>query len=322
MASTPSLADLVAIERTGPNDFVSKSLPIRMGNAAPIAYGGCAIGIAVRCAFETVPAGFTPYSILGHFLGPAATDQKLYGTVEEVRSTRTFATRRVKVRQRQKDGSMRSCLEATVDFQVLEESAMDYNPDTLTAWPAVDYSATATEQADAMRRRGVLSEAAYKAFSASVGISNTLYDTRVCVNGVGSQNLSGSAKEIATSQDALHITRKSSAEWYRSLSTISGAAANFAAMSFLMDSGLSFAPLTHDHKWFDDVGACSTLDFALRVFVPAIDMNSWMLKERATIRGGFGRTYSEGRLWDDKGQLLVSMTQQSIMRPKKVRPKM
>lgn len=63
-----------------------------------------------------------------------------------------------------------------------------------------------------------------------------------------------------------------------------------AALAFLMDGALAFLPLTHGGMWFDDVGACSTLDFALRVFVPSVDMGEWHLRERSTSRGeGEGR---------------------------------
>jgi acyl-CoA thioesterase len=57
----------------------------------------------------------------------------------------------------------------------------------------------------------------------------------------------------------------------------------------------------------------SSLDFALRIFTK-IDMNEWTLRERRTTRAGGSRSYTEGRLWNEKGELLASMTQQCILR--------
>lgn len=81
-----------------------------------------------------------------------------------------------------------------------------------------------------------------------------------------------------------------------------------------MDQALSFLPLNHDHKGFDDSSACSTLDFALRVFVPDVRIEEWHLRERKTISAGVGRTYSESRLWRKDGELVCIMTQTCILR--------
>lgn len=313
----PTLAEQVAVEQLAPNEYVSKSLPIRMGNAMPIAYGGCTIAVAVSAACATVPAGFTPYSMLGHFHGPASTTEKQHCFVEHTRTTRSFLTRRVQVKQKQKGGSLRTCLELMADFHVVEPSLVDYCTAPAAAWPKPDDCPTMSQRAEGLRAKGIVSEEQFKELSTKLGANTHLFETRYCLNGVSGQNLSGTAKNVATTQDSLPMTSKVSAEWQRSLVKLESSAANFAALAFLMDGALSFIPMTHGNMWFEDVGACSTLDFALRIFVPEVDMESWTLKERFTSRGGSARSYSEGRLWDDKGQLVASMTQQSILRPKK-----
>jgi len=77
-------------------------------------------------------------------------------------------------------------------------------------------------------------------------------------------------------------------------------------------------PLSHNHQFLDDSGACSSLDFALRVFTNDLDMSKWHYREMNTITGGNGRTFSEARLWDNKGserRMVALMTQQAILRP-------
>jgi acyl-CoA thioesterase len=185
---------------------------------------------------------------------------------------------------------------------------MDYSTTLVAAWPKPDDCPTTAAHAEALRVKGAISEAQFKEFGRALGANNHLFETRYCLNGVSGQNLSGTAKDVVTTQDSLPITSKVSAEWQRSLAKLNSPVANFAALAFLMDGALSFTPMTHEHMWFDDVGACSTLDFALRIFVPEVSMDTWTLKERFTSRGGSARTYSEGRLWDEKGQLIASMT--------------
>ncbi|KAI0898707.1 thioesterase-like superfamily-domain-containing protein [Annulohypoxylon nitens] len=314
MGST--LAEQVGVVQTQPRKFLSKTYPIRMGNSMPIAYGGCIIAVAVSAAYSTVPPTFSPYSILGHFHGPASTEEKLHCNVEGTRNTRTFATRRVQVKQKQKDGKFRVCLELIADFQAQEPSALEYSAPPTATWPRPEDCPSAAEHVEKLRVCGDVTLAQVTAFMRSLGPHLDLFETRSCLNGEAAQNLSGAAKEVITTQEKLPITSKTSAEWQSVKETLQSPTENFVALAFLMDGGLSFVPLTHNHLWFDDVVACSTLDFALRLFMPDVKMDSWHLKERKTSRGGGGRTYSEGRLWDVDGRLVASMTQQSILRIK------
>lgn len=313
----PNLADQIAIEQLSPGEFVSSHLPIRMGNSMPIAYGGCTVAVAVNAAYTTIGPDFSLYSLLGHFHGPASTQQKLYASVVRTRDTRSFATRRVQVKQKLPDGSFRACLELMADFHVREPEVLEYSAPTRTAWPGPEECPTVGEHAAALRNEGKVTDEQYEALRATFATSEDYFETRYCVDGVSGQNLSGVAKTAPTSQDHLPITAKTSAEWQRARGDLPSGDAHMAALAFLMDGALAFLPLTHGGMWFDDVGACSTLDFALRVFVPSVDMGEWHLRERSTSRGGGGRTFSEGSLWDEEGRLVATASQQSILRVKR-----
>lgn len=89
-----------------------------------------------------------------------------------------------------------------------------------------------------------------------------------------------------------------------------------SALAFVLDGALSFTPMAHSGLWFEYVGVASTLDFAMRLFVPDVDLSHWHLRERNTLAAAAGRQYSESRMWDQKGKLVASMTQQSILRPR------
>jgi acyl-CoA thioesterase len=85
---------------------------------------------------------------------------------------------------------------------------------------------------------------------------------------------------------------------------------------------MSFVPLVHAGMFLDDVGACSSLDFALRVMEPDVDMERWHLREIVAVQAGEERGFNEARLWNEKGDLVAVMSQQAIIRPKEGGAKM
>lgn len=318
-SSMPNMAEQIAVEQTSANVFVSKILPQRMGNALPIAYGGCAAGIAVHSACKTVPPNFHIYSILGAFHGPTQVDRKINCTVTRTRDTKTFVTRRVAASQTQDDGSERTCLEIFVDFHVLEPAFFEYS-----APPSISYGEGPTdskhtadmfEVAETLVRKGDLSRPVAEKHQKIFAMTDALFETRQCVDGVSGQNLMGVAKQVKTTQDHLNMTEKTSAEWLKTRALLKDEHENMAALAFIMDGALSFLPLNNDHKNLEDAGPCTTLDFALRVMRPGIKMDRWHLRERKAIAAAVGRTYAESRLWDEEGNLVAIESQSCILRP-------
>ncbi|KAL4731121.1 hypothetical protein ACLX1H_000082 [Fusarium chlamydosporum] len=307
----PTLADQVSVDQVGEGEYVSRLNPIRMGNAMPIAYGGCTAAVAVNAACRTAPPTMSLYSVLGHFHGPASTDKKLYCSVTNIRDTRSFATRRVQVKQQQPNGKFRVCMEVLADFHVKETGpGFEYSEPTCSKWPRPEDCPNVEKLVKDLADKGTITEQQGEAFIKTFAANGDFFETRYCTDGVSAQNISGAAKTTVTTQDDRFITDKVSAEWQRSHQPLETQVDNFSALAFLMDGALSFLPLTHNHMWFDDTAACSTLDFALRIFVPEINMNEWSLRERKTSRGGGNRTYSEGKLFDKHGNLIASNTQQ------------
>lgn len=51
-------------------------MPGSMGNIRPIAFGGCAIAVAINAAGQTIKsdARLVPDTVAGQFLGPASLD--------------------------------------------------------------------------------------------------------------------------------------------------------------------------------------------------------------------------------------------------------
>ena len=312
MATT--LAEHVSLQ-TFHNHYVSTHLPQKMGNSAPIAYGGYAIAIAMHAACKTVPGGFHLYSALGHYLRPVNTEAHLICKPVELRQSKSFATYRVAVEQNNPStGLPHVCMELLAGFHRDEPSVL-----TFSSGPTRSYSdwrdcVPWDRLADDWVKVGKLSESHFKTFNTLFGLSRNLYEGRPCPEGLTAQNLMGMAKVVKTSQEELSPTAKSSAEWIRARHTLWTEGEQMASLGFIMDGGLSFLPLAHNHMFFEDIGMCSSLDFALRLFTPRPKMDEWHLREAINHHAGNGRTYSESKMWDEEGNLVASMTQQSILR--------
>lgn len=314
-----SLTEQIAIEPLGPGQYQSKHFPPRGGNSAPIGYGGFTIAVAVRAAIATVPPAFHLYSVMGSYLGPTSTTRRVTCTVQEVRSTRTFMTRRVQVSQEQNDGKPTYiCLDLLADFHVKELALITYSaPPRIkhTHWKNCLSTDTHRQQ---MIAAGQITPAQDKVYEVIFGGLRKLnYESRMCPEGMASQTLLGVNKHKSTTQDDLPIVERSSADWFRAIGDFENMEDHIPVLCFIMDGMLSFLPLIHTHRFFDEVDACSSLDFAFRIFTPVVNVNNWHLRECITHAGGLGRTFSEGRVWDETGTLIGSMTQQCILRPKK-----
>ncbi|PSN58964.1 Thioesterase/thiol ester dehydrase-isomerase [Corynespora cassiicola Philippines] len=300
---TEDLAAQLAIRRIVNDEFTSKHFPLRMGNTAPIAYGGMTLGLGLNAACATVPETHRMYSALGHFLGPAILDQKLHCKVFRVRDTRSFATRRI-------------VLEISADFHVVETGMFMYSASPIGVYSSTEASPTVQSSTKALLTSRVITKRDMEISTTMFAAGTLFFENRLPPESMSAQNLNGLAKTAKTTQDQLELTTKSSGDCYRLKSTSEDPSDQIACLAFLTDGGLSFLPLAHQNMFLDDAGACSSLDFALRIFRPGIDLREWHLRERSTIAGGHGRTYSEGRLWDRHNNLVASMTQQSILRPK------
>lgn len=319
--TTESLAERLTATKIDDTHFESKHRPLKAGNALPIAYGGFSIGFAVNAATQTVPEGRHLYSILGQFLGPVSIEQNVTCTVISHRETRSFSSRQVQVFQKQADGKERMCLIFLLDYRALDNALLEYSAAPTMSYSDVDKCPTTDDFSKKLLAEGHITEKGIKAFHTFFGPLQTYFETRQCPEGVSGQNFTGIAKNLKTTQEHLSPSEKTSAEWVRCHEREIPAGSKFGNVGFMMDAGLSFLPLVHEHLFFNDTAACSSLEFAIRIWDPRPNLSEWHLRERKTITAKGGLTYSEGRLWSqDRKTLVASMTQQCILRPKSDKP--
>lgn len=276
------------------------------------------MGVATAAACSTVPPSYHLYSLVGHYMGPGLLGVNMLCTVHATRTTKTFATRRVEVKQTAPDGTSRVCMEIIADFHVEEPAVLTYSAPPRRKYSGPESSPDLESLSRTLLADGQISQEQADMASATgmFGLMGRFFDTRHPVEGVAGQNLFGIAKHMPTDQDSCHITDRTSAEWIKTLGPLASRAEKMSALAFELDGALSFTPMAHSGLWFEDVGVASTLDFAMRLFVPDVDLGRWHLRERSTVAAAVGRQYSESRMWDQQGNLVASMTQQSILRPR------
>lgn len=293
------------------------------------------------------PAGerdYELYSVLGNFLGPASTEVINTFHVEDIRTTKSFATRKVEAWQDlselpanrgkpAKANLKRRVMILLLDFHVREAKSMfEYSAIPLYADPqpspacsfmkAVEpHYSTPTESpslhqylADNHTPKTI------KTYNTIFPLFQKYFDVHSVVKSMGVQKALGVAADRPTTQDHLDLRKRTNSNWFRLRSDVQEDGGelqrgeNEAALAFYMDGALAFLPLTFSHRFLPDAAACSSLELSLRFLRPP-KMDAWLLQEQHTEAGGYGRTFSTGRVWSTDGVEIANMTQVSIMRP-------
>ncbi|KAF1811781.1 Thioesterase/thiol ester dehydrase-isomerase [Eremomyces bilateralis CBS 781.70] len=328
-----SLSTQLAFRPIGDDQFISVIPPDQMGNSKSIAYGGCTISASLHAAFQTVGPNYALYSATGSFLGPSLIDRPFIARVRRVRDTRSFATRVIDLSQstealpyetlaraakEKPEKNERKVMIMIADFQTPEpETMLQYSVKPFRQYSPVEICKPNDQTALEMEEKGLLPPGVSEGLKKGFGLIKKLeFEQRAAPEGVMGQNFGAAAKWLKTSQDDLDVTEKTSADYFRHIGTTQTQAENVCGLSFMMDGALSFIPLAHSGMWFDETGPCSTLDFALRLYVTKIDLSKWHLREWRTMVADHARTYTESRLFDETGtKLVANMTQQCILRP-------
>ncbi|KOS12932.1 acyl- thioesterase ii [Malassezia pachydermatis] len=356
-SNIPPFLQMIGLQKTeDPWVFEGTSLPLPLGNLRPIAYGGFAIATAINAAGQTMPKDghFVPYSLTGHFLGPASLKTPYVCEVQPVRDTRTFCTRFVTVKQRSSKGDLRSVLSITLDLINSPDStkealqkAKEAGIEPACKGSLLRYGASppwVVEHANDLLpfdkisaqlvKSGEIDASVVKMQSDFLDLWNKLFEMRPVPHSVLFQNSMGMSDQ-PTTQDKLAITQRRSFDWMHMnhrLPAVDGSEgpvpagpngtlpvpaviAHIAVMAFALDGAIAFAPLSLANKSIFDAEAASTLEFAQRFHTDVPDMNQWLLREILPINAGWQRTYSEARLFDHDGHHIATCSQQCVLRP-------
>lgn len=183
------------------------------------------------------------YSVVGHFLGPASTEVITRYHVEDVRTTKSFATRKVEAWQDwtslpgsshdKASGTARKVMILLLDFQVPEKASMfEYSISPLYVSPSTSLSNhgdksrfTASIKSHYSTPEDLPSHSDYIPANYNLKVQAAhrkvfhLFDKwfhiRPVVASMGIQNAMGIAKERKTTQDEEPITRRTNSYWVK-----------------------------------------------------------------------------------------------------------
>lgn len=90
---------------------------------------------------------------------------------------------------------------------------------------------------------------------------------------------------------------------------------NVVSLAYSLDAGMPIIPPAFARTDLRQIGALSSLDFAIRIFSNTLALHDdWHLREEKTIIGAEGRTFQEARVFSPSGGLVASMSSQCILR--------
>lgn len=328
-----TLSQIVALRRvhddSGILRFSSTNNPIHMGNAQPIAYGGCALALSVHAAYQSIPRDMLQklriYSVFGNYLGPTALDHTIELEVTSLRDTRSFATRSVIASQLLTDPKdenktiRRRCMHVVVDFIATLGTKTMLTYSVQPQHRNISHYSELPDREDDFKtsvKKGEMTQDLSDILEYGTKPFLDLCIIRIGPEGVLGPTYNGFLPDVKTSQDHLALTDKYSFDWTRPrewplansleannegvLLPPSLSAAMACYLAFLLDGSISFTPLGHSKMSFAEADACSSLDCALRFHVDDIASAAWTLREISTMRGADERVFGQANLYREQ----------------------
>lgn len=207
-------------------------------------FGGCVLSQCISAAFASLPAqpDYELYSVLGNFLGPGSIEVYTKYEVEDIRTTKTFATRKVVAWQdlselpddsqakRPKPGteSSRRIMILLIDFQVKEQYEMfDYSPLPMYATPSFSPSSSFLQTIEPFYSHptklktqeeyldSTFSPKVVKMHKTIFPLFPKYFEMSPVPTSLGPQLALGLAAERKTNQDSEPIQRRTNAMWVK-----------------------------------------------------------------------------------------------------------
>lgn len=283
MNMLPQLLETLNLKNKGGNLFEGKNLDI----GSPQIYGGHVLAQAVVAASRTVSGDKYINSLHSYFLHPGNNLLDIEYEVEEIKTGKSFDVRRVVAKQNSK-----MIFLSAISFHINEESVEHQSlmpnvtrPEKLASFS--DIFADFAEKFN-IKPRGIFSPASpiifhpvehYNPFNP--GIRPARNHTWFKVNGELDQD------------EKLHT----------------------ALLTYASDFNLLITALMpHGMSLFTTPMRIASLDHAMWFHRP-IDMNDWLLYSVESPNMSAARGYCQGKIFSSSGNLLVSVSQEGLIRP-------
>lgn len=284
MTNVSQLIDLIHLEQLEDQIFKGRNEPI----GSPSIFGGQVIAQAVYAMSQSVPKGRFCNSYHCYFILPGDLKEPVYYEVETIRDGGSFSVRRVKAEQKN-----RVIFFMGASFQGLEEGynhqlEMPKVPhhEGLYSWDQI------YEQL-----KGFLPKSIEKFFSIERPIT---FKPTVVTNPV-------ERKKLDPFQNI----------WFKIKGEMENDPIyNRSILSYISDYNILTTAL-HPHADVAHFGntQMATLDHSMWFFREC-DINEWMLFSIESPSASGARGFARGNIFSESGQLIASVTQEGLMRPK------
>ncbi|MCH2172028.1 thioesterase family protein [Myxococcota bacterium] len=271
------------LEPTGEDRFQAPSEPSPHG----LIYGGALLAQALRAAGSTVASNRPAHAIHALLLERGRTDQGVVLEVDRLRDGRSFSARRVVISQNE-----RPLLTLQASFHVLEEG-FEHQPPMPQA-PAPDSLPTLAEMVEKASENFPDRSAQWAGSPRPLDFRQTVVPAF----------MGGDSREA------------SNLAWFRFPSKLpDDPILHQCLLVYASDMSLNdncYKP--HSGPDQPDVRSVSTIDHTMWFHAPA-RADEWTLFTQHSPRAGAGRGYASGTMYTHDGRMVVTLAQDSLMRP-------
>jgi len=283
MISSQELIDLLTIDRKEKYHFVGQNYKTAWGRV----FGGQVLGQSLHAAYQTVPNDRIAHSMHGYFILGGDVNIPIDYHVDDIRDGRSFTTRRVVAFQEGK-----AIFNMAASFHIKEngENHQIQMPNVLTP----DLLLTDIQQAEALQKKDPIR------FQRLMKAHPQIFEFKPVNKAIYLQT--------RNSLPLAHI-------WFRIKDKITAdIPLQQQILAFASDYSLLLtATLPHRQKIVDSKMYYASLDHALW-FHRDFKIDDWLLYAIESPSASNARGFSKGSIFDQKGKMIASVTQEGLMR--------
>ncbi|GGW22299.1 acyl-CoA thioesterase [Arenibacter certesii] len=286
MNSIEDLIDLISLERVDDTTYVGQNYQAPWGRV----FGGQVLGQSLHAAYQTVPDNKLAHSMHAYFILGGDLSIPITYEVENIRDGGSFATRRVVAKQ---DG--KAIFNMAASFQVKEEGE-----DHQISIPNVITPKKLLSSLDQLKEMEQIDPYTYKFLQLT---HPTTFEFKPV------ERLS--ALLTKNGPPFNHM-------WMRTAAPISvGLPMQQQLLAYMSDYNiLTTASLPHREKLRADKTFYASIDHAIW-FHRDFNISDWLLYTMDSPSASNARGFSRGSIFDRKGKLIASVTQEGLMRKMK-----
>ena len=257
-------------------------------------FGGAVIAQSLSAASRTVPEGFNIHSLHSYFVLRGDETRPVVYHVERVRDGKSYITRTVQARQRN-----RVIFTLTCSFQKPEKSSLTHQATMPANVPDPETLPTDEE---------LLSEENFDKYKISEEMRIRL-KSNIEIGPTDS-------RRIMTSSSGKHPSEKRQAFWVKAKGQIQGGWHMHAmAIAYFSDSYFLSTSLRVNRKTPMDVAMMASLDHSIYFHAPC-KSDEWLYFEMESPWAGSARGFNIGRIFSRDGTLVAECIQEGLIRMK------